>query len=61
MSAAAWWNPSGSPAAAIAAAISSISPTQRHPLAAADPSAPCQRFSSAGQGEHLVMLGQQSR
>jgi len=48
MSAAAWWNPEGSPAAAIAAAISSISPVQRQPLAAADRSAPSQRFSRPG-------------
>ena len=32
----------------MAAAISSISPTQRQPLAAADPSAPSQRFSRPG-------------
>jgi hypothetical protein len=48
MWAAAWWNPSGSPAAAMAAAISSISPVQRQPLAAADRSAPSQRFSRPG-------------
>ena len=40
ISAAASWNPDGSPAAANVAAISCISPTQRQPLAAADSAAP---------------------
>ena len=41
-------NPSGSPAADIAAAISSISATQRQPLAAADPAAATDRSSRPG-------------
>ncbi len=47
-SAAAWWKPSGSPAAAMLAAISSISPAQRQPLALAAWAAPADRSVSVG-------------
>ena len=48
ISAAAWWNPGGSPAASIDAAISSISATQRQPLAAAADADPSERAASPG-------------
>src|SRR5919201_2119808 len=47
-SAAARWNPSGRPAAANVAAISSISPTQRQPLLAADRAARTDCSGSSG-------------
>jgi len=48
ISAAAWWKPLGSPAAAMLTAISSISPSQRHPLAAAELAADRDRSASPG-------------
>src|SRR6266550_5979324 len=47
-SAAARWKPSGSPAAAKVEAISSLSPTQRQPLACADRAARCDRSGRSG-------------
>src|SRR5919198_764727 len=47
-SAAARWNPSGRPAAAKVAAISSISPTQRQPFVAAEAAACTDRSGSSG-------------